>query len=817
MWTPQGGYQTPGVASPDFMKGPAPTANPFMVTNPKYNPADPMSQMLMQDPGATAKPVNSQWTSPNGLTTTGVMNPFGLDWNSPSRSNWAGVVPGAGGPGSWGYQAPAANPFQPPPNWGVGVDYGLLDPRKQPTTPFAPFGFGNTDPVGDARRKQAMIAAGLIPPGTDANDPKAGRGVDANTGLPFAPTGAPPSSSGSSSPQVGQVFFVPGVGAPDSWIRWNGTGYEKVAGPGQSAATAPGAASTSNTPIPTNVAPPPNGQPATTPAPYSWLQGVTSANPFGGTNPTNPSQFATPQTAADIAKLFGQTPYGINLSGPGNAWSQPMQMFGPGVNAGLAADLLNRYGSAPGSYGFNLVNRDVNHLYGAANDPWATHVNPPSTSQPTTQGGGGGAGTGGNQGGYYYNPTTSGGGSFTPGVPNIFLPPPNSGGLLPPQQIGGGGTVPNGVVPPGGFTPDQFLADYANNTGYLQNIAANLGMPVNALPAWQAMIDAQQRQQGRGFANLQASFAGSGNRFSTDFGNAATDYWTQAMKDQNSLLGQMTYQSLNDAMGRNLQASSLLGQQGFQGASQLSNQGFQSQMQGGQYGFLAQQGDLNRQLQAALQFGQMGYGAASQIQQGAIQGATGLFNTENAAAMSEIQRQLVLQQLGIGSAQTASQLWQSNLGLGNTIGQGQYGIGQQQSSLAMQEWLRTQPQYNPLLQYMFSGATGYQPLYQPSFSPDIWQSLLGASGGILAALPGILRQLGIGQRNTPGSRQGGGGGGGGGRGGGGVSIQLPPITIGGGGGGWPGGYPDDWPYPEFGFGGYPGSWGYPGWYGPYGP
>lgn len=56
---------------------------PFYVTNSNYNPADANSPETIQDPTATAAPQLVQWTSPNDLTTTGVINPFGLTQNNP--------------------------------------------------------------------------------------------------------------------------------------------------------------------------------------------------------------------------------------------------------------------------------------------------------------------------------------------------------------------------------------------------------------------------------------------------------------------------------------------------------------------------------------------------------------------------------------------------------------------------------------------------------------------------------------------------------------------------------------------------------------
>jgi len=64
--------------------GPTLQAQPFYITNPNYNPADPASPAVIQDPTATATPQAVQWTSANGLTTTGIMNPFGLTQNNPA-------------------------------------------------------------------------------------------------------------------------------------------------------------------------------------------------------------------------------------------------------------------------------------------------------------------------------------------------------------------------------------------------------------------------------------------------------------------------------------------------------------------------------------------------------------------------------------------------------------------------------------------------------------------------------------------------------------------------------------------------------------
>lgn len=92
---------------------------------------------------------------------------------------------------------------------------------------------------------------------------------------------------------------------------------------------------------------------------------------------------------------------------------------------------------------------------------------------------------------------------------------------------------------------------------------SDTGMPVDAMPAWQAMVEAMKRNIDRGAADLREQFAFSGNLASSPFGNAAVDYYTQAGKDQNALLGQMSLSAMESARGRQASASeSLMGQGG---------------------------------------------------------------------------------------------------------------------------------------------------------------------------------------------------------------------------------------------------------------
>jgi len=102
----------------------------------------------------------------------------------------------------------------------------------------------------------------------------------------------------------------------------------------------------------------------------------------------------------------------------------------------------------------------------------------------------------------------------------------------------------------GGIPGLQGLQETAQ-TG-LPSSFAETGEPVNVIPAWQSMVDAQERNLGKGAANLREQFGFSGNLKGSPFGQAMVDYETQARKDQNATLGELNVAALESAMGRKL-------------------------------------------------------------------------------------------------------------------------------------------------------------------------------------------------------------------------------------------------------------------------
>lgn len=290
-------------------------------------------------------------------------------------------------------------------------------------------------------------------------------------------------------------------------------------------------------------------------------------------------------------------------------------------------------------------------------------------------------------------------------------------------------------------TPDQQMAFNSGDMGYLRQLVAGGGMPTAVSPAWNAAIAAMKKNEDRQFADLTESFGVSGNRFSNAFGTAAGDFKNQSTLNQNALLAQMLQSSLENAANRTLTGAQTLGGFAQQSLSQLSGQNFQASQAQQAQRLQAALAMLGVGSSAASQLSSQGASGASQLQQGAIQGATGLFNTENQAMMTEIARQLQLQGMGMSGANSLSQLWQSNLGLGSQLGGQQFGINQQMLNNMYQEWMRQQPQYNPLLSMFNQGANAYPQLFGQSFQPSQLGSILGGLGSILGASPEIIKGI----------------------------------------------------------------------------
>lgn len=311
-----------------------------------------------------------------------------------------------------------------------------------------------------------------------------------------------------------------------------------------------------------------------------------------------------------------------------------------------------------------------------------------------------------------------------------------------PQGAGGG--------PLGGFATQGGMQA-------LQQLISSGGSPINQTPAWQSMVDSQQRNIGENMARLQESFGSSGNRFSTAYGTAATDYMNQATKDQNALLGQMTANAGESALSRMLSAGGTLGGLGLSAAQQLGAQGFQSgeNAQGrllqasstlGGFGLGAAGQQSSQTYGAGNMLAQLGAGAAGQLSNNSLYGTGQLFGGENQGAMAMYngQNQLLpafmnynlgLNQQGLGAAQGLNSMLMGNLGMGSQLGGQQYGLGQSAINNDYQEWLRQQPYNNPLLPYVYGLGTAYNQNQQSSSNPGI----MGGLGSLLGGISGFFK------------------------------------------------------------------------------
>lgn len=491
-------------------------------------------------------------------------------------------------------------------------------------------------------------------------------------------------------------FMMPGAGFnPGGFNQAMGTGTPTT-GPGSSAGT--GWNATNFFLNPDGSVGTASGTPPTQPATATG-----NAFPQGGTTPGG--------GGVNTPTVYPPTGLGtaVNPGGSGNPYATPGGAGGPPV--GTPADASARYAAAqqqlgppPNAYsdpaGYQAYMSKLNSIIGYN----------PATGQW-------GSGTAGGPGG---------------GPPNFLTPPSQTTSPVNPTQ-----------GPVAGSSPDAALAGLPNDISYLRNIAQS-GLPVNATPAWQAMIDAQSRQNQENAANLAEQFNTSGNRFGTAFGTSMTDYWNQVGLNQNSLLGQMTFQSQSDAANRMLSAGTTLGGYGSNALSQLSSQGFQSNMAQNQAQLQAALAMMGYGAGAAGQIANISAGATNQLNQNAFGAGTQMYGAETQSALAEAQRQMQLQSLGLGTASTLDQGWMQNLMLGNQLGTSQYGIDQQQIQNQYQEFLRTQPQYNPLLSMMYSGATGYPELSYPSYQPGQLGGLLGGAGQFMGGLPpGFWSMLGL--------------------------------------------------------------------------
>lgn len=308
-------------------------------------------------------------------------------------------------------------------------------------------------------------------------------------------------------------------------------------------------------------------------------------------------------------------------------------------------------------------------------------------------------------------------GGFTPqmGGPRAgsALGDGGGGGLNIPQLFAGGGPAgfggynagmanqPGGQQPPWMsqmIGPNQALGMLPGQMGYLSNIAGGqgAGSPIDQMPAWQSMVQAQQRNINQGANQLAEQFNNGGGLFSTAYGGAASDYQTQARLGQNAMLTQASTQAMQQANQNQFGAAQQLSGQGYGALGQLANQGYGASMLSAQMGGQAAMNQANNSANATMN----------------------MWNGQNQAAMQGLGYGM---QAGLGMGN----LYNQNQGMGMQLGQQQYNTQQNPLTAAYNQWLYNQPQNNPYISMMYSGATGYPQLINPTQTQ-------GSLGGILA-------------------------------------------------------------------------------------
>jgi len=132
----------------------------------------------------------------------------------------------------------------------------------------------------------------------------------------------------------------------------------------KSGSTPPSSAQPAATAVP---ATPAATQPTPPAAPESlWESSVTGTGPFNSTSVYNPTQFATAQTAQEMAQIVGGKEQDFTL-GLYTTSSPIREIVGAGdnpLNAGLVADLFQKYGDQQGSYAWTVIDRDLGKTQG---------------------------------------------------------------------------------------------------------------------------------------------------------------------------------------------------------------------------------------------------------------------------------------------------------------------------------------------------------------------------------------------------------------------------------------------------------------------
>jgi hypothetical protein len=572
-----------------------------------------------------------------------------------------------------------------------------------------------------------------------------GRGVSPGTAIP--PTSTLPNQGGGGF--IGNPFsggFVQQTSQPGFFTSPTGNNGAAANVPTTRTALPP---STSTSPLPA-----PYGVPGT-PAPATTPVGGASASFPGYNTGLTPAQqqvvnSGMTNSAAWNGQGIGSYNYLTNLAGAGVNGQANGAQFTPNTAAfndywnaltangsGYNSSIANAIGAlSPTQYKADMSSPTAMAAFLAGitpgSSPLAYNGSPNGAFAPGLTG----APQGSNQS-YVGQPTPNGGATS----PTIF-----SGG--PTQTLGGGDTpLPSTST----NNPSQAQANLAPGLSFLQQIASGqgAGASVNTTPEWQQMVQAMQYNQTEQANNLTAQMAASGNLNSSAYGQSMADFTQNANLQQQSLLAQMQVPAMEQAQQLQAGAGSSLGQIGASAISQLSSQNFQSQMAAYEAQLQSSEAMLNSGSSAASMLDQLSANATTNLNTNAVNAGTGLYSTQIGASNLNAQQELSLMQLGLGTASNLSNIWDSNLSTGASLGNQQYSEQQNAISNAYQQYYATQPEYNPLLSMLYSGATSYPTQAYPSYYGGSLGSLLGGAGSLLGGISQLEQLLGGGNGGNP--------------------------------------------------------------------
>lgn len=259
---------------------------------------------------------------------------------------------------------------------------------------------------------------------------------------------------------------------------------------------------------------------------------------------------------------------------------------------------------------------------------------------------------------------------------------------------------------------------------------AQTGNPTDVGPAWDAMRQAQQRNIDQGAAQIRERMGLSGNlgltgspggsgentaALGTPYGTALTDYYNQAILGQNANLTQASQQAQEAARSRQLGAAGTMSGQQLGAAQNLGG----LQQQAGLFG-AGQQTSNSQYLQNLMSQG------ANQLGANQLAGAGLGSNITNQS-----------QQTPYNIYGNLLGMQQGNINNMASLGQQYQGLDQAAINRQYQEYLRTSPEYSPLLPNYAAAANTFPGVYNQQFGTGIG-GMLGQIAGSAVGSGGVL-------------------------------------------------------------------------------